>query len=269
MSVPAAMTEVSTWYLLYASAGCAPSAHPAGSYSLWMWMTLGVVGFKLCTNAIQFYNFCVAWNLISQTHRVDLQVLHFSKKNFMSRKIQIEDALDTIMFGEVGRPTTLTADETARCDLRDDKPRATWSSPEEDACSTTKTRVASSENDSISLDIICQVGKGGEEANLSRQGNVEADCESKNVKTAKEHFHTASSCPICLADFQPRERISSCKESLSCKHVFHTECLQMWLFKNESCPICRFKIVPPPSLPHYPVAFIAVPSPGGPAPTFP
>jgi len=30
---------------------------------------------------------------------------------------------------------------------------------------------------------------------------------------------------------------------LSCKHYFHIGCIDMWLSKNMTCPVCRRKIV--------------------------
>lgn len=30
---------------------------------------------------------------------------------------------------------------------------------------------------------------------------------------------------------------------LECKHVFHTLCLGQWMFRNNTCPLCRNKIL--------------------------
>jgi Ring finger domain len=278
MSLPAAMTEVSTWYLFYAASDCAASSLSSSSasyaggnyYSLWMWMTLGVVGFKLCTNAVQFYNFCVAWNLISHAHRVDLQVLHFSKKNFMARKIQIDEALDTIRFGDRRRPapTPSMAEDPTSCG--EEEARG-MSETYDSAFSTAKSCVISQESDSAHQESIESAWRGGGDDHaaialraLHQERIDHGYIPSKNPKAAKEHFHTASSCPICLADFQPKEMISCCKDASSCSHVFHNDCLQMWLFKHESCPICRFQLVPQASPPPLPVALMAGTRPRGP-----
>ena len=42
-------------------------------------------------------------------------------------------------------------------------------------------------------------------------------------------------CPICLIDLEHNEEI----RSLPCKHIFHPSCIDTWLVKNSSCPICK------------------------------
>merc|ERR1719253_605687 len=44
-------------------------------------------------------------------------------------------------------------------------------------------------------------------------------------------------CCICLGDFCADEKICE----LSCKHVFHTECIQPWCAgaRKLHCPLCR------------------------------
>ena len=59
-------------------------------------------------------------------------------------------------------------------------------------------------------------------------------------------------CPICLDPMEPSEidtpedaEQGECNRvaiKLSCGHVFHMECLQEWLKKNLTCPICRVTI---------------------------
>jgi hypothetical protein len=44
-------------------------------------------------------------------------------------------------------------------------------------------------------------------------------------------------CPICL------EKLLNCMTT-KCQHQFHTLCLEKWLEKNSSCPICRHIINP-------------------------
>jgi hypothetical protein len=43
-------------------------------------------------------------------------------------------------------------------------------------------------------------------------------------------------CMICLADFEKHDEIRIIK---LCKHFFHSECLLMWIRKEESCPLCK------------------------------
>ena len=45
-------------------------------------------------------------------------------------------------------------------------------------------------------------------------------------------------CPICLGDFKLGEKESS----LPCLHCFHSNCIEGWLKRNKSCPVCKLKI---------------------------
>ncbi|XP_028776570.1 probable E3 ubiquitin-protein ligase XERICO [Neltuma alba] len=43
-------------------------------------------------------------------------------------------------------------------------------------------------------------------------------------------------CCVCLCRFQGSEEVSE----LSCKHFFHTACLDKWFLKrHDTCPLCR------------------------------
>ncbi|KAF1881552.1 hypothetical protein Lal_00021404 [Lupinus albus] len=43
-------------------------------------------------------------------------------------------------------------------------------------------------------------------------------------------------CCICLSHFKDNEKLKWLTE---CEHVYHSECLDMWLGANCSCPLCR------------------------------
>ncbi|KAI8548805.1 hypothetical protein RHMOL_Rhmol07G0303100 [Rhododendron molle] len=45
-----------------------------------------------------------------------------------------------------------------------------------------------------------------------------------------------SICAICLEHFQPEER---CRVFPACKHMFHAQCIDLWLAKRLTCPVCR------------------------------
>ena len=63
-----------------------------------MTIGLGLAGFRLCFDAVEFYQFYAAWNSISRRNRVDTDVVNYSKKSIMERNIQIENSLDTTTF---------------------------------------------------------------------------------------------------------------------------------------------------------------------------
>lgn len=43
-------------------------------------------------------------------------------------------------------------------------------------------------------------------------------------------------CPICLAEYHPKETVRCIPE---CEHCFHAECIDEWLKINGTCPVCR------------------------------
>ncbi|XP_076947981.1 NEP1-interacting protein 2-like [Bidens hawaiensis] len=45
-----------------------------------------------------------------------------------------------------------------------------------------------------------------------------------------------TNCAICLEDFENKEEV---RELPSCRHMFHINCIDEWLIRQGSCPICR------------------------------
>jgi hypothetical protein len=165
--------EVSSLFYSDSSSSSSSAHHGTGAYSLWYSMTLLLLGFyslvAICSNAIACYQFIVAWNLISRTHRMDLEILRFQKRNFVTRKIDIDRALDTQLYSE--------------------------------------------------------------------------------VLLLKNKFDQTTCCPICLNDFEASDMVSSSTDQQpnnhDCRHLFHQDCLRSWLQKKQSCPCCRYDILPP------------------------
>jgi hypothetical protein len=52
----------------------------------------------------------------------------------------------------------------------------------------------------------------------------------------------AASCPVCLDDVRGGEMV---RQLPLCRHVFHVECIDMWLHSHWTCPLCRCMISPP------------------------
>jgi len=48
-------------------------------------------------------------------------------------------------------------------------------------------------------------------------------------------------CPICCEHFQGGDTITLLPCNI--KHVFHNHCLQMWLSRNEFCPLCKSNVI--------------------------
>ncbi|XP_011497514.1 PREDICTED: E3 ubiquitin-protein ligase RNF181-like [Ceratosolen solmsi marchali] len=64
------------------------------------------------------------------------------------------------------------------------------------------------------------------------------------VRNLEETEYTDNSgrreqCPVCIKDFEKGIII----KSLPCKHFFHKECIEPWLHKTNSCPLCRYELL--------------------------
>ncbi|KAF5752381.1 RING/U-box superfamily protein [Tripterygium wilfordii] len=46
-------------------------------------------------------------------------------------------------------------------------------------------------------------------------------------------------CAVCLNEFQDNEKLRIIP---NCKHVFHIDCIDVWLQNNANCPLCRTSI---------------------------
>lgn len=60
-------------------------------------------------------------------------------------------------------------------------------------------------------------------------------------------FPRASDCAICLDSFQEGDK---CRNIPVCKHLFHAKCVDRWIGKKPTCPVCRTRVdLDPPGLP--------------------
>lgn len=56
------------------------------------------------------------------------------------------------------------------------------------------------------------------------------------LKEEHEMIASGSCCPICLSEFQVGHDVAVVSR---CQHVYHTECLKLWLPRSTTCPYCR------------------------------
>lgn len=63
--------------------------------------------------------------------------------------------------------------------------------------------------------------------------------EVKGLKIGKG----ALECAVCLNEFEDDETLRLLPK---CDHVFHPECIDMWLGNHTTCPVCRTDLVPLP-----------------------
>ncbi|KAM0874885.1 hypothetical protein ACQ4PT_037161 [Festuca glaucescens] len=86
---------------------------------------------------------------------------------------------------------------------------------------------------------------------LIRGDNPRLECGIKKevremlpVVVFKESFLIRETqCSVCLADYQAEERLQRIPP---CGHTFHIDCIDHWLSKNTTCPLCRVSLLPAP-----------------------
>ena len=61
-------------------------------------------------------------------------------------------------------------------------------------------------------------------------------------------------CAVCLNEFQEDEKLRIIP---NCSHIFHIDCIDVWLQSNANCPLCRTSIS---TIPKFPVHQIIAPS---------
>jgi len=73
-----------------------------------------------------------------------------------------------------------------------------------------------------------------EELNQNTELIIYTPLESRTSGSAAEI------CGICRNNFQSME---ICRKLLACQHFFHQRCVDSWLHRNNTCPMCRRSVV--------------------------
>mmetsp|Transcript_23100 Transcript_23100/g.38060 ORF Transcript_23100/g.38060 Transcript_23100/m.38060 type:complete len:464 (+) Transcript_23100:152-1543(+) len=86
--------------------------------------------------------------------------------------------------------------------------------------------------DSYPVEIVGSDGKDGSTWE-ERTSSDKSDDDSESAK--KRPKIDVGTCNICLEDYQGGDE----KKSLSCPHAFHKGCIDEWLKRVASCPVCK------------------------------
>ncbi|CAF2071286.1 unnamed protein product [Brassica napus] len=74
--------------------------------------------------------------------------------------------------------------------------------------------------------------------------DVKVELKDKlHVVFFNEDLETRDSlCCVCLGEFELKEELV---EMPSCKHIFHLDCIHLWLYSHTTCPLCRSSVFIP------------------------
>lgn len=119
------------------------------------------------------------------------------------------------------------------------------------------TTASSSGHLSITVPRVLFVAEGSEspDAAYSSSAAAASACSPIGLDPAaiasypKVHFSSRAAeadamCSICLSEYRDGEMLRVMPE---CRHGFHVACLDAWLRRSGSCPVCRSSPIPTPN----------------------
>jgi len=76
-----------------------------------------------------------------------------------------------------------------------------------------------------------------EDSNISDGNGLDENIINSFPKTIIDDINKLKEkqCIICLEEFKKGDE----QKTVPCFHVFHSDCINKWLTKNNSCPICK------------------------------
>lgn len=192
-----------------------------GRGRFWTMTALGLTfcGLRLCYEALEILKVCMMW--IRIWRQIWKQGTRTSNDGFKNgslerRQVEIQNALTTTTYKALVRKNDKNA----------------WQALQEE------------ENDEESRD----------EEHYLCSSSLSSSLPSKDIQLTTSPTIRQSpigkSCVICLENFENNDNISFAKSrgrnhgGSCCKHIFHSTCLQVWLKKHTSCPMCRHCMLP-------------------------
>lgn len=91
--------------------------------------------------------------------------------------------------------------------------------------------------DNILTALLNQFTEAEERARALSQDDIE---RLPKYKVSQKHVDNETQCTTCMETFKLGEDVVK----LDCDHIFHFPCIEPWLHRNNSCPICRTEIDP-------------------------
>ncbi|KAJ7954583.1 E3 ubiquitin ligase BIG BROTHER-related [Quillaja saponaria] len=92
--------------------------------------------------------------------------------------------------------------------------------------------------DELSYEELLALGEVVGTENRGLSADTIAALPSVNYKTEGNQNGSNDSCVICRLDYEDGETLTV----LSCKHSYHSECINNWLKINKVCPICSVEV---------------------------
>ncbi|KAL0316584.1 UNVERIFIED_CONTAM: RING-H2 finger protein ATL56 [Sesamum radiatum] len=71
------------------------------------------------------------------------------------------------------------------------------------------------------------------------EGSLHSQALLPDVKYSAAAFPGKSDCAICLDSFQEGD---GCRNIPVCNHLFHAKCVDRWIRKKPTCPVCRTRV---------------------------
>lgn len=101
---------------------------------------------------------------------------------------------------------------------------------------------------------ICQYNIGLQDCDTNSNCDNNNENPNKNQENENNNSTEESNDNADILQKTPKEYVMV--RILSCNHIFHDQCISMWLLKKPVCPMCnmRFKEAPAPAIeyPHFP-----------------
>ena len=73
---------------------------------------------------------------------------------------------------------------------------------------------------------------------VSRGLNSEIIKKIKLTIYSKTAYKQQDKCAICHDDFKESEKL----KILSCNHIYHPKCIDLWLGNEKKCPMCKEEV---------------------------